>query len=113
MPDSGGAFFSQDDGDNIETKRAVLDLMRSEKIPGGAEHTDFLGGSNSRLGRAEVFVRPRLDLDKNERPIIVDHHPVDLTCLASEIARERFKAFAFKKSLATFLTPSAEQFRIR
>jgi hypothetical protein len=83
--------------------------VNREKITSGPKHSFFLGGSDGRFGRAEGFVGPGLDLDKNDSPVTVDHDKVDLAGFAGKIARKIFKTFSFEESLATFFAPSAEQ----
>ena len=113
MSDLWPAFFTQDNGNDVEAKGAVFDVMHREKIAGGAVHSCFLVKCDGRLGGTKVLIRPGLDLDKDERPIGIDHNQVKFAGLASEITRERFEALSFEKSLAAFLAPSAEQRLVR
>lgn len=112
MSDLWLPFFGQDDGDDVEAKGAVVDFVACEKVAGGAVHSGLLVKRDGRLGRAEIFAGPGLDLDEDERPIGVDHNPVDLTGFAVEIARKRFEALAFEILLAILFAPSAEQLLI-
>jgi len=108
-----GAFFTQYYCHHIETTRAVLDVVGCKKVAGRTEHSDFLGFGDGRLGRAEILVRPGLYLDKDKRPVAVDHNQIDFTGLAGEVASERFETFAFEEFLGAFFTPSAEQLPVR
>ena len=113
MSDLGRAFFSQYDCDHIESVRAVLDLVRSQKISGRTDYPGPLGAGDGRFRRAEVLGRPGLDLDKDQRAVAVDHDQVDFARFTEEIASERLETFAFEESLAVFLAPSAEPRLIR
>ena len=87
--------------------------MRREEIAAGADHSSFLGEGDGGFRRAEVFIRPGLNLDENERTVRIDHNQIDLPGLAAKIAREDFEALAFEEFLAAPLAPSAEQFLVR
>lgn len=113
MSDLGRAFFGQDDGDDVEAEGAILDLMSCLEVAGGAVHSGLLVKRDGRLGRAEIFAGPGLDLDEDERTVGIDHNQIDLARFTKKITRERFEALAFEILLAAFLTPSAKQFLIR
>ncbi len=108
-----GTFFAQHDCYHIEAKWAVLDIVGGKKIACRPEHSDFFCFCDGRLGWAEILVRPGLYLGEDKRPVTVDHNQVYFTCLAGEIASERFEAFSFEEFLGAFFTPSAEQLLIR
>lgn len=108
MPDLGRAFFSQYDCDHIESVRPIFYLVGGQKIPGRTDHPGSLGAGDGRFGRAEIFVRPGLDLDKDQRAVAIDHDQVDFTRFAEEISCEGFETLAFEESLGVFLAPPAE-----
>ena len=108
-----GAFFAQYDCHHVEAIRAVLDLVGGKKVTCRPEHSGFFGFGDSRLGRAEILIRPGLDLDKDKRPVAIDHNQVNFAGLAGEVASECFETFAFEEFLGAFFTPSAEQFFVR
>ncbi len=103
-----GAFWRQDYCNNIKTKRPVINIVRCKKIAGGPYQSGFLGECDGRLGRAESFVRPGSDLDKDDGPVGIDHNQVDFAGLAGEVAGEGFEAFSFEEPLAAFFTPSSK-----
>jgi hypothetical protein len=107
------AFFAQYDCHHVEATRAVFDIIGGKKIACRPEHSGFLGFGDGRLGRAEILVRSGLYLDKDKRPVAIDHNQIDFTGLAGEVAGERFETFAFEELLAAFFTPSAEQLFVR
>ncbi len=113
MSDLGRAFFRQYDRYHVESVRAVLNLVRSQKISGRTDYPGPLGAGDGRLGRAEVLVRSRLDLDKDQRAVAIDHDQIDFARLAEEISRERLETFAFEESLAVLLAPAAQPRFIR
>ena len=108
MSDLSRAFFSQYDCDHIESVRAVLDLVRSQKISGRTDYPGPLGAGDGRFRRAEVLGRPGLDLDKDQRAVAIDHDQVDFARFTEEISREGFETLAFEESLGVFLAPPAE-----
>lgn len=108
MPDLGRAFFSQYDRDYVESVRAIFYLMGGQKIPGRTDYSGPLSAGDGRFRRAEVFVRSRLDLNKDQCAVAIDHDQVDFARLAEEIPCEGFETLAFKESLGVFLAPSAE-----
>jgi hypothetical protein len=111
-----GSLFSQYYYYYVEAKWPVLDVVGGKKITCRSEHSGLLGFSDNRLrrkvshtgGRTEILIRPGLDLDKDKRPVTVNHNQIDFARLAGEVASERFEAFAFEEFLAVFFTPSAE-----
>jgi hypothetical protein len=108
-----GAFFTQHDCHHIEATRAVLDVVGGKKVACCSVHSGFFGFGNGRLGRAEILVCPGLNLDKDKRPIAVDHNQVNFTCFAGEVASERFETFALEEFLGAFFTPLAKRLLIR
>jgi hypothetical protein len=108
-----GAFVAQDDCYYVEAKRPVLDIIGGKKIACSSEHSGLLNFRDGRLRRAEVLSRPRLDLNKDKRPVTIYHNQVNFAGLAGEVADEGFETFAFEEFLAAFFTPSAEQLLIR
>jgi len=106
------AFFAEHNCYYVKTKRPVLDIVGGKKVACRPEHSGFFGFGDSRLGWAEILVRPGLYLDKDKRPVAVDHNQVNFAGLAGEVASECFEAFAFEEFLGAFFTPSAEQLLI-
>ena len=102
------AGLAQDDRDNIEATGAVLDIMRCKEIAGGSSQSGFFGRCDGVLSFGEFFIRPGLDLDKNNTSFGIDHNQIYLAGFAAKISSEDFHAFAFEKFLAAFFTPSAE-----
>jgi hypothetical protein len=115
------AFFAQHDCYYVEAKGPVLDIVGGKKVACSPEHSGLFGFGDGRLrrkvshtgGRAEILARPGLDLDKDKRPITIDHDKIDFTGLTGEVSSERFETFAFEEFLAAFFTPSAERFFVR
>ena len=75
---------------DIETKRAVLYVVRCEKITGGSGQSGLLGGGDGRLGGLESFGGFGSYLDKDDRTIDIDHNQIDFAGLAGEVAGEGF-----------------------
>ncbi len=103
-----GDFFAQYDCHYVEAISAVLDVVGGKKVACRPEHSGFFGFGDGRLGRAEILIRPCLYLDKDKRPVAIDHNQIDFAGLAGEVASERFETFAFEKLLTAFFTPAAE-----
>jgi hypothetical protein len=113
VSDLRAGFIAQYDGHDIEAQGAILDVVRCKEVAGRAVHSRFLVIRDGRFGWPELLVRAGFDLDENERSVGIDHDQIKLAGFAKEIARDCFEAFAFEKSLATFLAPPAEPPLIR
>jgi selenocysteine lyase/cysteine desulfurase len=108
----GPAGLAKDYCNNVEAKGAIFYIMGCEKILGGPGQSGFLGGCDGRLGRAKTFVGSGPYLDKNNASISLSHNEVNFAGFAGEVARELFKASAYKILLAASLAPSAEQLAV-
>jgi hypothetical protein len=106
------AGLAKDYCNNIKAKRAIFYIMRCEKILGGPGQFGFLGGCDGRFGRAKTLISSGPYLDKNNTSIGLSHNKVNFAGFAGEVARELFKASAYKIPLASSLAPSAEQLPI-
>ena len=104
--------FVEDNRNNIEAIRAVVDIICCEKIAGGSEQPGFLGGCDRVFGGSEIGVGSCSYLDEYNRGVSIDHDEVELAGLAGEIACEDFEAFSFEELFASFFTPSAEVFAV-
>jgi len=85
-----GAFWRQDYGYDVEAEGALGYVVGSEKIAGGPEQFAFFGIGDGPFGRAEDFIGPGPDLDKDEAGVGIDHNQVDFAGAAGEVADECF-----------------------
>lgn len=108
MSDLWSAGLAEDNGDHVESERAVVDVMRCKKIMGGLESLFFFGGGDDGLGGTEGFVCSGFYLNKNDTAIGIDHNKVDFAGFAQEVAGEGFEAFSFQEFFAASFAPSAE-----
>jgi hypothetical protein len=108
VADLRGTSMAEDQGDDVETQGAVLDPMGSDEMAGGPADPLPFGRVDRRLGGAELLIRPRADLDEDERAVAGHHDQVQLAKLAGIIADEGPQAPILEESLATSLSPPAE-----
>lgn len=73
--------FVEDNRNNIEAIRAVVDIICCEKIACGAEQPGFLGGCDRIFGGSEIGVGFCSYFDEDNRAIGVDHDEVELSGL--------------------------------
>jgi hypothetical protein len=106
------AGITEDYGNHIETKRALVDIVRCQKIPCSPNRTRFLNFGDGIFCCAEGFVAAGLNLHKDNAPIAVDHDKIDFSALAREIPRQQPHSFVLEESQAAFFTPSPEQLGI-
>jgi hypothetical protein len=78
----GFTFFAQHNCYYVEAARAFFDIIYGKKMACGPNHAHSLGFGDCRLGRAEILVRPGLDLHKDKRAVSVDHNQVNFAGLA-------------------------------
>jgi len=87
------AGLAEHDCHHVKAERAVLYIMRGQKITSGPQQPHFFGMGNGIFGRAKTFVSFGPDLDKNDGAVGIDHDQVDFASLAGKIASELSKAF--------------------
>jgi hypothetical protein len=107
---SGG--LAEDDGDYVEAKRAVVDIVCGQEEAGGSGVFVFLCGVDDGFGGLKTLVGPCFHLDKDNRAVCVDHDKIDFAGFAGEVSGEGFEAFPFEESLAASFAPSAEQLAV-
>ena len=110
MFDLSGAFRRQHYCYNVEAEGAALYFVSCEEILSGSGELVSLGMCDRLLGRAENLTGSGFDLDENQARIGIDHHEIDFTAVAGEIAGEGFVPFCSQELLAAFLTPSPKRF---
>lgn len=107
--DFWGAFWGENDCDDVESEGAVGDFVGGEEGLGGPEQFGFFGIGDGLFGWAEGFVGASSDLDKYDGRVGIDHNEVDFAGGAGEVAGESFEALAFEKLFGAFFAPSAER----
>ena len=68
----------------------------------------LLGRGDRGLGGTEPLIRPRADLDEDERAVGIHHDQVQLAHLAGVVADEGPQALVLEEPLAASLAPPAE-----
>ncbi len=107
-----GAGLAEHYRNNIKAISSVLYTMGCEKIAGGPGEFSFFRLGDNRLGRCEVFIGPGFYLNKDDRAIGGGHNKVYFAGLTGEIAGEFAESLSFEELLASFFTPSSEQFSV-
>ena len=107
MTNLRGTTGPENQGNNVKTQRAVFDLVGGEEVSGGPDQTLSLGRRDRIFGGPEGFIRPRADLDEDDRPVGVHHDQVQLARPAGVVAGQRSEALFLEESFAASLAPAA------
>jgi hypothetical protein len=108
VADLRGTAVAEDQGDDVEPQRAVLDPVDRDEMAGGPAQPLSFGRGDRRLDGAELLIRPRADLDEDERAVAGHHDQVQLAELAGVVADEGPQALVLEESLAAFFAPAAQ-----
>ena len=87
------AGLAEYDGNDIKAKRAVLYIVRGEKIACGPEQSGSLGLCDGCFGRAKGLIGFGSDLDKDDGAISIDHNKVEFAGFAGEVGSKLSEAF--------------------
>jgi hypothetical protein len=109
VADFGWAVLAKRNGYYVKAVWPILNLMDGKKITCRMAHSVHLGFVNHRLGRREILVQAGLDLDENNRMVVIDHNQVDFAGVAGVVARKCLKPFSFEEFFALPLPPFSQQ----
>ena len=100
-----------DDGDDVEARRLV-DAVQAEVGVGRTGEVCLFRGVDGVFGRAEAFVTPRLDLDKDNLAVPLGHD-VDLQVAAAPVDVVQGVALVHQVACGGFFAAMAEEVVLR
>ena len=106
------AFLGQDYCNDIEAVWAIVNIISSEKISGGACHPLSFWGGDDFFYWCEGLIFAGLYFDEDDGTRGIDHNQVNFAGPAGVVAGQVFESGFGEEFSATFFTPRTEQLSV-